>query len=244
MVQSVSRALALLSEVAEQPAGLANLASRTDLALSTASRLLSTLEDSGAVERDSDGVYRVGPTIAGIGPAIGGPSMQALAQNHLADLASELDEAVCLSVLAGQQTRTLVQVDVPRPVQAQDWTGMSWPLDSGGSGVVLLATQPVDRLAVFEDVPSAEVLAEARRRGVSWTHGGYVEGLSSVAAAVVSPDGVGRAAVVAYGPSYRFPVTDQVTSDERIAEIEQAVMACAAVISADLAASWPSGARS
>ncbi len=243
MVQSVVRALALLSEVADEPAGLGALATRTDLALSTASRLLSTLEDSGAVERDGDGVYRVGPAITGIRPAVGGAGLQALALPHLAALARDLDEAVCLSVLVGQETQTLVQVDVPRPVQAQDWTGRRWPIGAGGAGIVLLASQPAERLSTFEGLPAPEVLEDARRRGVSWTDGGYVEGLSSVAAAVVSPDGIGRAAVLAYGPSYRFPVTDGVTSADRVREIETAVLACAAAVSEELAASWPTGAR-
>ncbi len=238
MVQSVARALALLAEVADEPAGLAVLAARTDLALSTASRLLATLEDSGAVQRDADGMYRVGPTIAAIQPSIGGSSLQVVAHPHLAALVGELDEAVCLSVLADQKTQTLVQVDVPRPVQAQDWTGMSWPLDAGGSGVILLATQPDERLALFENAPSSEILAAARRRGVAWTRDGYVEGLASVAAAVVSPDGIGRAAVVAYGPTYRFPVT------EEIPRIERAVRSCADAISSELAACWPTGGRS
>jgi DNA-binding IclR family transcriptional regulator len=237
MVQSVARALALLTEVADEPAGLAALAARTDLALSTASRLLATLEDSGAVQRDADGMYRVGPAIAAIRPSIGGSSLQLMAHPHLATLVSELDEAVCLSVLADQKTQTLVQVDVPRPVQAQDWTGMSWPLDAGGSGVVLLATQPEERLALFKNAPSAEILAEARHRGVAWTRDGYVEGLASVAAAVVSPDGIGRAAVVAYGPTYRFPVAKE------IEKIERAVRSCADAISSELAACWPTRGR-
>ena len=45
----------------------------------------------------------------------------------------------------------------------------------------------------------------ATRTGVSWSHGSYVEGLSSVAAPILDADGSAVAAVLAYGPTYRFP---------------------------------------
>ncbi len=240
MVQSVERALTLLSEASRNPGGLADLAERSGLAMSTASRLLSTLEAGGAVSRDERGIYGVGPAIEAMNPSLAGASLQALAHPHLGALATALDEAVCLSVPLNHETLTLVQVDVPRPVQAEDWTGNRWPLTAGGSGLVMMATWSDERVAAALDGAQRPTdLRGVREAGVAWTSGGYVEGLTSVAAAVVSPDDVGRAAVVAYGPSYRFPAKGA------RAEIEEQVRACADVISAELAESWATrGARS
>ncbi len=235
MVQSVERALTLLTEASREPAGLGRLAERSGLPLSTASRLLATLEAGGAVARSDDGTYSVGPAIVGMTSPTSGASLQALSHPHLATLAAHIDEAVCLSVPLATETLTLVQVDVPRPVQAQDWTGRRWPLTAGGSGLVILATWPEAKLeAELGGGPMPEGLADVRARGVAWTHGGYVEGLSGLAAAVVSPDGIGRASVVAYGPSYRFPAAGA----ER--EVEAAVRRTARRISAELADVWAS----
>jgi len=233
MVQSVERALTLLGEASRSPGGLADLAERSGLAMSTASRLLSTLEASGAVSRDDRGVYCVGPAIAAMGPSVAGATLQALAHPHLASLAGELDEAVCLSVPLTHETLTLVQVDLPRPVQAEDWTGNRWPLTAGGSGLVMMATWAEERVdEALDGAARPAELDSVRESGICWTRGGYVEGLTSVAAAVLSPDEIGRASVVAYGPSFRFPPEDA------RARIETRLRACAAAISAELAAGW------
>ncbi len=235
MVQSVGRALSLLTEVARDPAGLTELAGRSGLALSTASRLLGTLEQGGAVSRSDDGVYEIGPVITAMNPVVdtAGASLQSISYPYLSALSAELTEAACLSVPMGRERLTLVQVDVPRPVRAEDWTGDRWPIAAGGSGLVLMATWSIERvMEVLGEDPLPPELDEVRERGVAWTHGDYVEGLSSVAAAVVSPDGVGRASVMAYGPSYRFPLGDSVR------DVEQAVRRCAREISTELASGW------
>jgi DNA-binding IclR family transcriptional regulator len=57
-VQSVERAFEVLRSLSAGPAGVSEIAERTDLPKSTVSRLLSTLVDVGAVERrDEPGEY-------------------------------------------------------------------------------------------------------------------------------------------------------------------------------------------
>ena len=140
---------------------------------------------------------------------------------------------MCLSVPLTRETLTLVQVDVPRPIQAEDWTGNRWPLTAGGSGLVMMATWAEERVAEALDGADCPAdLDSVREAGVWWTRGGYVEDLTSVASAVVSPEGVARAAVVAYGPSFRFPL------DGARERIETRLRGCAAAISAELSAGW------
>ena len=213
-VQSVVRSIALLGEVASEPRGLVDLAEAAKLPTSTAARLLATLTDVDAVRRDADGVYRIGPAITSM-VATGdvAPSLRGLAHPHMVELVAAVDEAVGLSIQVDDAIVTIAQVDAPRPVQAEDWYGSRWSLFGGGSGFALLATWPdADVERMLHKAPDPDRVhagvAEARRTGVSWSRGDYVDELSSVASAIM--DGTGRAvgALYIYGPSYRFPGDD------------------------------------
>lgn len=220
-VQSVVRSIALLGEVANEPRGLVDLAEAARLPTSTAARLLATLTDVDALRRDDDGVYRIGPAITSMAAAGDvASSLRGLAHPHMVELVAAVDEAVGLSIPVDDDTVTIAQVDAPRPVQAEDWYGTRWSIFGGGSGFAMLATWPdaeveraLQRAADPDRVRSG--VAAARRSGVSWSHGDYVDELSSVATAIV--DGTGRAigALYVYGPSYRFP------TDDTLADIEQ-----------------------
>ncbi|MFT5202093.1 MAG: DNA-binding IclR family transcriptional regulator [Candidatus Aldehydirespiratoraceae bacterium] len=219
-VQSVERAMAILREVGREPGGLVDLAERVALPTSTAARLLSTLESEGVVRRNGDGAYGVGPMIQSLSAAVD-PSQQVrtIVFPHLEELSTELDEAVCFSVLSGPEIVTVDQVDAPKPVQAENWTGTRVPLHAGGAGLVAMATWPdadvVDYLASDLAMCSESTIVDpeqlharvrrARSTRVMWTHGEYVDGLSSCSAAVIGPNGQAIGSLYTYGPSYRFP---------------------------------------
>ncbi len=213
-VQSVDRALRLLEAISEEPCGLVEAANRTDLPLSTASRLLAALEERDAVTRGADGTWAIGGLVHRLatGEAVGVLTIQELVAPKLAELVDAIGEAAALSIPIGNETLTIMQLDSPQPVRAEDWTGHRWPITGGGSGAVLMGTWPADRveplldwLGAKERLELREEIAEARKRRISWSRGSYVEGLTSVAAPIVGPDGKGVAALMAYGPSYRFP---------------------------------------
>jgi DNA-binding IclR family transcriptional regulator len=69
--------------------------------------------------------------------------------------------------------------------------------------------------------------------GHAWTRDEYAEGISSVAAPVVDPDGVIVGAVHVHGPSYRFPAQDP-------ALVTRDVVAAARRLTARLRAMAPS----
>ena len=219
-VQSVERALALMQEVARGPGGLVDLAARVGLPTSTAARLLATLEAADALRRDDDGIYRIGPTVSSMAGAVdSGRDIQTISDRHLVELAAELDEAMCLCILVGRDTVTIRQVDAPKPVQAEDWTGTRVPLHSGCAGLVVMATwsdEDVDDYLTGNLAASSENtitdparlwerIREVRARRVLWSHGEYVVGLSSAAAAVIDAEGRGVGALYTYGPTYRYP---------------------------------------
>lgn len=219
-VQSVERAIALLSQIAQEPAGLVELAEAVKLPTSTAARMLSTLEGLEAVTRDDAGEYSIGRTIISMATAADyEPTLRGTAYPHMLDLVGTLDEAIGLSVPAGDDLVTVEKADVPRAVQAEDWTGTRWPFHVGSSGLVLMATWPSERVdSYLADLPDGDRvrhrLGLARKTGVAWSHGDYVEDLSSVAAAITDAAGLGVASLYAYGPSYRFPVPGSATRIE------------------------------
>jgi len=219
-VQSVDRALLLLSEIGREPGGLVDLSNRVQLATSTTGRLLGTLEHAGAIVRDDHGSYHVGPLVhAMVAAPEPTASLEAIAHPHLVELSELLDEAACFAVVSGDDTITVDQVDAPKPIQAENWTGTRVPMHAGGAGLVVMATwedADVDRYLSGELVSCSvntvtdparlwSRIRQARLRRVMWSHGEYVDGLSSCSAAVL--DGTGRALGVLYlyGPSFRYP---------------------------------------
>ncbi len=222
-VQSVDRAMALLAEVARRPAGLVDIAERSQLPVSTTARLLATLETNEALERSPEGVYRIGPAIETLVDGRGSDginlSLHATAHPRLIELSESLSEAACLSVVSGPDVVTVDQVDAPKPVQAENWTGTRVPLHAGGAGIVAMATWPDDDiddylsgdLAVCSEHTVTDPgairsrIRRVRRERVIWTHGEYVDGLSSASAAILDSAGRCVGVVYAYGPSYRFP---------------------------------------
>jgi len=184
-VQSLDRALSLLTAIADRPDNLSGLARRAEIPTSTTGRLLATLEQAGTVSRSTEGTYRIGPAIVAMARAgqAAPPSLEATARPHLAALADGAGEAAGLCLPIGDAIHCIAQVDAPKPVQAEDWTGRSWPLHQGGSGIVVLASAPPP---VLEDYlnRNAEVdrsnlrarVGQAIDAGVSWSHGDYCEG--------------------------------------------------------------------
>ncbi len=242
-VQSVQRALALLREIGREPGGLVDLSARVGLATSTTARLLATLEAEDAIVRDGDGSYLVGPVIQALaGSSDPSRALETIVHPHLVDLAEELDEAVCLAMLSGYDTVTVDQVDAPKPIQAENWTGTRVPLHAGGAGLVVMATWTDDEVEQYlagdlaacngNTVTDPDRLRsrvrQARMRRVMWTHGEYVDGLSSASAAIVDSSGRSVGALYTYGPTYRFPAPGEA---DRVATI---ILARADQVSAEL----------
>lgn len=223
--------MTLLEKVAHRPRGLVELADAAQLPTTTTARLLATLEDVNALRRDDDGVYRIGPTIVSlVSTGDVESSLRALALPTMVELVGAVDEAVGLSIPVDGAAVTIAQVDAPRPVQAEDWYGTRWSLLGGGTGCALMATWPISEVdELLGGVADAEVarlrdgIADAKASGVSWSHGDYVDELSSVAAAIVDDAGRGVAALYVYGPSYRFPAGSTNDTERRLSEMAQRI---------------------
>ncbi len=222
----MERAFSLLTAVAERPSSLTELANRVRLPISTASRLLSTLEGLGAVERvDEAGVYRIGASIITMASSMdSSASLSALARPVLERLAAEAGEAAVLGVPSAYALHFVEQVDAARSVQVREWVGQRLPMHLVSGGIVVLANWPADAAEAFLQRPLPATtnrsvvdadrirarLRQARQDGFAWTHEELEPGITSISAPVFSSQGDVVCVVNVYGPSFRFPGKDHV----------------------------------
>ena len=242
-VQSVERAFLILESLSVSPAGVSEMAVRVGLAKSTVSRLLTTLEGIGAVDRvEGSWDYKIG---TGIVDLLGGldaaVTLAAAVAPHLSRLAGTLGEAAGFSVPDGYRVRYVAQVDTDTPVQVRDWTGSTLPMHVVPSGLVIMAQWPDERLERYLDrdlevfTPKTVVkpdmirdrLIGIRDSGVAWALEEFAEGINSVAAPVVDSSGRALGAIHVHGPAFRFP------ADGRMADIGNATREAATAFSAE-----------
>jgi DNA-binding IclR family transcriptional regulator len=231
-VQSIERAFAVLSALADGPIGVTEVAERVALPKSTAARMLASLTREGVVEQvPGDTRYRLGGRIvslaAGVLPA---RSLVAIARPILVELASSAGEAAGLSVPDGASVHYIDQVDTSHQVQVRDWTGTRAPMHAVSSGQVFLSHMneaaierylALPRVAFTDRTLTDSAALRDRLRSVqlyghAWVREEFAEGLNSVAAPVAGEDGEIVAAIHVHGPTYRFPVP---RSEDRIAEL-------------------------
>lgn len=243
-VQSIERAFAVLSALADGPIGVTEVAERVDLPKSTAARMLASLTREGAVEQvPGDTRYRLGGRIvslaAGVIPARG---LVAVAHPILVELASAAGEAAGLSVADGASVHYVDQVDTAHQVQVRDWTGTRVPMHAVSSGQVFLAHMNESAIERYLALPrvaftdrtltDSGALRDRLRRvqldGYAWVREEFAEGLNSVAAPVAGDGGEIVAAVHLHGPSYRFP------AEGTDADIARRVVEAGALISGRL----------
>lgn len=220
-VQSIERAFAVLSALADGPIGVTEVADRADLPKSTAARMLTTLAHEGAVEQvPGDTRYRLGGRIASLaGGVVATGSLVAIARPHLAELGAALGEVAGLSIPDGREVHYVEQVDSANPVGIRDWTGSRVPMHAVSSGLVFLAHRPtaaVERYlaeplaapterTVVEPAAIRERLRTVALAGYAWVHDEFAVGITSVAAGIADAAGEIVAAVHVHGPTYRFP---------------------------------------
>jgi len=221
-VQSIERAFAVLSTLADGPLGVTDVAERAKLPKSTAARLLASLAREGAVEQASGrSTYRLGHRLLTLSTGIGSTrSLVAISHPFLVELANETGEAAGLSVPDGRTVHYIDQVDSPNPVQVRDWTGTRIPMHAVSSGLVVLANLTPAALEAYLAGPALERFTDrtvvasgeirdrlwnVRRDGYAWVREEFALGINSVAAPIADATGEVIAAVHLHGPSYRFP---------------------------------------
>jgi DNA-binding IclR family transcriptional regulator len=141
-VGSVARATQLLDELAasDSPLGVNELARRIGVNASTASRLLSTLQDAGLVMRTNGGPFRLGLKLVTLSDRVlAGLDVRALARPLLARLVAETGETATLSVPGETEAITVDFVPSPSSVVSMARVGRPSVSHATAAGKVMLA---------------------------------------------------------------------------------------------------------
>jgi IclR family acetate operon transcriptional repressor len=141
-IGSVARAVAALDALAEGDTGLGvnELGRRIGVNASTASRLLSTLEAAGLVERAPDSRYRLGLKLVALSDRVLAQlDVRERARPWLAWLGEQTGETVTLSVAGGGEAITVDFVPAPSSVGSMARLGRPSVPHATAAGKVMLA---------------------------------------------------------------------------------------------------------
>ena len=219
LTQTVERALSILTcfTDARPRQRVSDLARQLDLSQSTVSRLLTTLESLGFVERDPQtGLYGLGlelVTLAGV--ALNQIEVRRQAMAELSAVAADLGLAANLAILRGDEIFYLATVEGPKAPKLHTMIGKRNLLHCTAMGKALLAYLPeaereviLARLAYPRFTPFTAGSAEELRPMVALVHErGYATereelafGRACVAAVIRDASGTVVAATSISGP--------------------------------------------
>lgn len=245
-VQSVSRALNLLTILGKSDDGqrVSDIARQADLAVSTAHRLLTTLEQHGFAQFDPDNaLWHVGRQAYAVGAAYGRRrNFVAAALPFLRHLRDTTRETANLGILEDDMLVTVSQVESREIMRAISPPGGRVPAFCSGMGKAILSTWPDSDIAAYaartgfrplttkshRDLASAmDDIARIRARGYALDDEEHVTGLRCLAAPVYSTQGEAICAVSISGLAARL-------SDSRLPEAGATVARAAAELTAKL----------
>jgi IclR family acetate operon transcriptional repressor len=216
-VAAVERAVTVLDALAAAgELGTNEVARRTGLNASTASRQLATLAAAGLVAHvEGSGRYRLGPRLVELGnAALAGLDVRELARPHLRALAEQTGETATLSVPGDPDAITVDFVQSSASVQSVARLGRPSVGHATAAGKVVLAfgdaALPAGELLRFtaatitDRAALAAELDGVRRRGFAQALREREDDLNAVAVPVLGGRGELVAVVGVQGPASRF----------------------------------------
>ena len=226
-VQSLKRAFDILRAVSAHTEGtsLAEITRQVALPKSTVSRMLSTLESIGAVERSTETEgFRLGGEIIALASQVSYPrSLKAIARPYLQELAEISGETISLSLPDGDAALTIDQIDSWRELRLRNWVGKRLPLYCTSDGKLYLAQWPASALqdylarpleryspnTITDPTELRQELAQIRQQGYAWNRRERDPDLVSIAAPIHDENNHVVAAICMFGPAFRFPPPDK-----------------------------------
>jgi len=203
-VAVLDKAVAILRAVADEPASLAELVTRTELPRATAHRLATALEAHRLLRRTSSGAWAPGPALAELGR--GGPDLSELAGRHLAGLRDTTGESAQFYVRDGGSRICIAAAERTSGLRDTVPVGARLPLTAGSAAHALLAFAPPEEVTTL--LPSASftarTLLDVRRRGWAHSVAEREAGVASLSAPVRDGAGGVLGAVSISGPVERL----------------------------------------
>ena len=247
-VQSLSRAFAILEEVARhrEGVGLAELSKLVGLHNSTTFHLAKTMVSLGYIRQEKESKrYRIGrPLFALAASALDEIEMIRAATPLLEDLSRQTGETSHFAVRMGDAVVAIARTGGPGAFQLTDRVGMVRPAHCTALGKVILAALQPDQLERFlerlELKPSTDKsttdvrtltreIAEIRRSGVAVDDGEFNREVRCIAVPVSDFTGQFIGALGISGPIWRM-------SSQSVQDQAETVQAAAKRLSAELGA--------
>ena len=184
----LDKAFVVLNALVARPLSLAESVEVTGIPRATCHRLLSALEHHGAVRRNNEGLYCLGPTLAGLGR---GAAVQFPFLERAREIATEIrdrtGESVQVFIAETDGRRCVISLESPNGLRWIVPEGSLFPLARGSAGKVLSA----------KTAPASWVESVEER----------VKGVASVSAPILDADGHVIAAISISGPLERMSRT-------------------------------------
>jgi DNA-binding IclR family transcriptional regulator len=184
----LDKAFVVLNALVARPLSLSESVEATGIPRATCHRLLSALEHHGAVRRNNEGLYCLGPTLAGLGR---GAAVQFPFLERAREIATEIrdrtGESVQVFIAETDGRRCVISLESPNGLRWIVPEGSLFPLSRGSAGKVLSA----------KTAPTSWVESVEER----------VKGVASVSAPVLDADGHVIAAISISGPLERMSRT-------------------------------------
>lgn len=220
-IRTLDRAFSILEIIALRPdgVGVTAIANELELAKSTISRLLATMESWHVVERTATNHFRVGPALARwVGYQPFTSTLSALARPVLQNIADKVGEAVAICVLEGFQVLYLDHVQSHQDILVRDWTGELLPLHVTSAGKIMLAyasPELVDKFlerplqaftekTIIDPLLFRKELEQVRQIGYAMTNEEFGVDIIGFAVPIFNRQGDVVAALNLYGPKFRL----------------------------------------
>ena len=220
-IRTVDRAFAILQIMAKHPNGIGvnAIAEQMDLAKSTVSRLLATMQNREIVERMANQRYRIGAEpIRWFRYQPLRTMLPALADPVLREIAEETGEATAICIRAGNEVIYLNNVQSQQELQVRDWTNEQLPLHVVSPGKILLAFAGDDFIdsylqqelsaftpqTIVDQLQLRTHLTKIREEGYASTDEEFAEGISGVSMPVKDTCSKVVGALCVYGPKFRL----------------------------------------
>lgn len=182
----MDKAFVVLNCLVTRPLSLAEVVDATRIPRATCHRLLAALEHHGAVRRNNEGLYCLGPTLSGLGrgAAVQFPFLER-AREVATELRDRTGESVQVFVAETDGRRCVVSLESPNGLRWIVPEGALFPLNRGSAGRALSGAKPS---------PQGWIESVEER----------VKGVASVSAPVVDAQGSVIAALSVSGPLERM----------------------------------------
>jgi len=222
LIGSLTKGLIILETMMEKKnIGVTELGTILGVNKSSAYRLLSTLEERGFVEQDSDtGKYRLGIKLARLEAIVLDSSkIREISYSYLKELTSRTRETSSLSVLSENQGIIIEKMNSEEKISANPYIGMVEPLYCTALGKAILSNYPEEKqreilesLNIVAYTPKTmtqipHIIDDLKRTsasGVAIDDEEYSLGMRCIAAAVYDHRGDTIAAIGISGPISRM----------------------------------------